>query len=390
MPVRLPLYSALLLTSMLTASYISFGSIAPPTPQIFGNTGWQKLVGGDISGAISDFQVALKSDPAFPYRWSDMGEALADAGKTEDAAFCFRRAVALAPDSPQIAIRAANFWFRTGLPAQALSLESQVLSSSVDFDQMIFRSWIRMGGNISGILGQGIGNNARAARTFFDFLVLNGDRIAQDETWRWLELHGFTAPQQSRERVDLLLRSNAPAEAAEIWAKYLTPDRDSYGKLQWIDNSGFERDWQGGGFDWNSAPCPGVSVSVDNSAAHSGGRSLRLDFDSKENLDFHHFFQRTWIPPGKYRLAGWIRTSGFTTDQGIALRVVEPGHETEVNTSLNSITGTTPWTHVSGDFLIAGHARMIEIQIVRKPSLNFDNHPRGTAWVDDIQVQPVR
>jgi hypothetical protein len=46
--------------------------------------------------------------------------------------------------------------------------------------------------------------------------------------------------------------------------------------------------------------------------------------------------------------------------------------------------------HVSEDFAIAGHARLVEIQIVRKPSFSFDNHPRGTAWVDDIQVQPVR
>ena len=390
MPVRMPLCCALVLTALLAVTYARFGSLAPPVPQVVGNSGWQELVGGNILRAISDFQVALVGDPAFPYRWSDMGEALADSGKMRDAAYCFRRAVALAPDSPQIAIRAANFWFRAGSADQALSLESQVLRTAPEFDQMVFRSWIRMAGDISRILSQGIGTNARAARAFFDFLVSNGDKPGVDETWRWLELHGFTASHQSRERVDMLLRSNAPAEAAGVWANYLTSDRAAYGRSHWIDDSGFERDWEGGGFDWNSLACPGVSASVDNVGAHSGGRSLRLDFDSKENLDFHHFFKRTWIAPGKYRLDGWIRTSGFTTDQGVGLHAVEPGHETEVNASSTAITGTTPWTHVSVDFVIAGAARMIQIQIVRKPSLNFDNHPRGTAWVDDVQVQPLQ
>jgi hypothetical protein len=390
MPRRLPVYGVFLLAALMAASYAMFGSFTPSTPQIWGNTGWQKLVAGDIPDAISDFQRALEADPAFPYRWSDLGEALADAGKMQDAAYCFRRAVELAPDSPQIAIRAANFWFRAGSPDRALSLESPVLNAAPEFDQMVFRSWIRMAGDISRILTNGIGTDARAARAFFDFLVSNGERPGLDETWRWLESHGYTAPRQSRERVDLLLRWNAPAEAVEVWANHLAAEGRVYGKSRWVDNGGFERNWEGGGFDWNSVACPGVSVSVDNTGAHSGGRSLRVDFDSKENLDFHHFFQRTWMPPGKYRLDGWIRTSGFTTDQGVGLRAVEPGHESELNTSTTAITGTTSWTHVSEDFVIAGHARLIEIQILRKPSFSFDNHPRGTAWVDDIQVQPAR
>jgi hypothetical protein len=190
--------------------------------------------------------------------------------------------------------------------------------------------------------------------------------------------------------VDLLLRSGEPAEAARVWATHLALDPTEYGKSHWIDNGGFEKDWKGGGFDWNSFITPGVGVAVENAGAHAGGRSLRLDFDSKENLDFHHFFQRTWVRPGKYHLEGWIRTSGFSTDQGVGLRAVEPGHETELNAYTVGITGTAPWTKVSEDFVIAGVAKLIEIQIVRRPSLNFDNHPRGTAWVDDIQVQLAR
>jgi hypothetical protein len=152
------------------------------------------------------------------------------------------------------------------------------------------------------MLDTGIGNNARAAGSFFDFMIANGNRADLEEMWRWMELRGYADSRQSREWVDVLLRANETAEAAEVWTRHVAVDPGQYGSADWIDNGGFEKDWTGGGLDWNSAAAAGVNVAADASVAHDGKRSLRLDVDSGENLDFHHFFQRTWMPPGRYRL----------------------------------------------------------------------------------------
>lgn len=380
----------MLLAVLMVVSFATFGSVSPPSPQVFGDVGWQRLWVGNSSAAFTEFKRALEADPAFPYRWSDLGGELADEGKTQQAAVCFRRAVELAPDSPQIAIRAANFWFRTGATGEALLLESKIFAEVPDFDQMIFRSWTRMVGNTRTMLETGIGTNGRAARAFFDFLIANGYRDSLGATWAWMESHGFVSPQQGREWADYLLRANNPAEAAGIWAAHVAIDEREYGKSNWVDNGGFEKAWSDGAFDWNSVACPGVTVSLDNSGAHGGERSLRLEFNSDENLSFHHFFQRTWMRPGEYRLEGWIRTSGFTTDQGLGLRVLDPAQEQELNAMTPGVTGTTPWTRVSKDFVVAGHPRLVEIQVIRQPSWSLDNHPHGTAWVDDVRVQVVR
>ena len=154
---------------LMALSRVIFGSVSPPAPQVIGNAGYQKLWAGDIGSAVREFQRALEADPAFPYRWSDLGEALAESGRMEEARYCFRRAVELAPGSPQIAIRAANFWFRTGSIEEGLSIESKVLGEVPDFDQMIFRSWIRMAGSVRRMLDRGIGTNARAAGSLFRF-----------------------------------------------------------------------------------------------------------------------------------------------------------------------------------------------------------------------------
>ena len=384
---RLSWICPVLLAGLMAVSFAIFGSVSPRAPQVIGNAGYQKLWAGDVGGAVTEFERALKADPAFPYRWSDLGEALADDGKIEEARYCFRRAVELAPGSPQIAVRAANFWFRTGSIEEGLSIESKVLGEVPDFDQMIFRSWVRMAGGVRRMLDTGIGTNARAARAFFDFMIANGSRTDLDEVWRWMETRGYVVRQQSRERVDVLLRSNETAEAAEVWNRHVAIDPGQYRSSDWIDNGGFEKDWTGGGFDWNSVASPGVNVAADGAVAHDGKRSLRLDINSDENLDFHHFFQRTWMPPGRYRLEGWVRASGFSTDQGIGLRAWEPGHESELNAFTPTVFGTRDWERVAQDFTVAGRARMVEIQVVRRPSLDFDNHPHGTAWIDDIHVR---
>src|SRR5580700_5377114 len=194
-----PLICAVLLAGLMAVSYAIFGSMSPPGPQVIANAGYQKLWAGDIGSAVTEFERALAADPAFPYRWSDLGEALADDGRIEEARYCFRRAVELAPDSPQIAVRAANFWFRTGSIEEGLSIESKVLGEVPDFDQMIFRSWVRMAGGVRGMLDTGIGANARAAGAFFDFMIANGSLTELNEMWRWMEARGYVAVRQSRE-----------------------------------------------------------------------------------------------------------------------------------------------------------------------------------------------
>jgi len=44
-----------------------------------------------------------------------------------------------------------------------------------------------------------------------------------------------------------------------------------------------------------------------------------MQFDGKENIDFHHITQELVLPPGAYELAAYIRTRDLSTDEGISL-----------------------------------------------------------------------
>src|SRR5436190_23720444 len=53
---------------------------------------------------------ALRGNPASPYPWCDLGEALLAAGRIDEARSCFTRATQLGPQSPPVFWRTSQFY----------------------------------------------------------------------------------------------------------------------------------------------------------------------------------------------------------------------------------------------------------------------------------------
>jgi hypothetical protein len=374
MPFRLAGIFPLALVVLLAFSASHSGSVVPAEPQVAGNEGYRQLWRGQSEAAVASFENAVRADAAFPYHWSDLGDALLNAGESEKASACFRRALALAPRDPQIRLRAANFCFRTGDAAQALRLDSAVLRQTPEYDGAIFLYYLRLGGELGRVLDDGIGADPRAAGEFYRFLAGRdtGDASRVDRTWQWMEQRGFVTRPLAIERASWLLARNRPAEASASWLRYVSSGAR-------ITDPGFEEQATGAAFGWHVDPCPGVEIAFDEHVAHSGHRSLRIRFDSAENLDFHHVWQNVWLTPGRYRLSAWIRTAGLTTDEGIGLRIE--------SAKTAALTGAAGWTEVSAELTIPA-ARLARVEVFRKRSLKFEGRPRGSAWVDDVELRP--
>jgi hypothetical protein len=340
---------------------------------VAGNEGYRQLWLGNTQAAVASFESALRADAAFPYRWSDLGDALLGAGQTERAGVCFRKALALAPHDPQIRLRAANFCFRTWDTEQALKLDAAVLRQVQDYDGAIFLSYLRLGGALDRVLDDGIGADPRAAGEFYRFVAAHPDRAGEvDRTWQWMEARSFVTRPLAIDRAAWLLGRSRPAEASALWQRYVSPGSP-------ITDPGFEERPTGEAFDWHVVPCPGVDMASDNSIAHSGRRSLRIRFDAAENLDFHHVWQDVWLTPERYRLSAWIRTADLTTDEGVGVRIGSAQTAT--------LAGTNGWTQVSAELTIPV-ARLTRVEVFRRPSMKFNGRPRGAAWVDDVELRP--
>lgn len=386
---RLPALHSIALAGLLVVVGLRDGQVFPEAPQTVADHAYRELWSDHSegpNGAVDKFRQALAMDVAFPYRWSDLGNALAVAGRVDAAEYCFRRSLELAPNSPQIAMRAANFHLREGETGPALQLGATVLRLTTDYDGMVFNSWVRLGGDLNTILQSGIGTNRRAAESFFRFLMATGGPEGSggdsrlSAMWTWLEGRSQVNRPLAMVWVDWLIGRHRDNDAFVVWKRYVAQG-STYDSGNWIDNAGFENEPAGQGFDWRLQPCPGVKAGLDSATAHSGHSSLRMEFDGSANLDFHHVAQRVWLPPGRYRLTAWMRTANLSSDQGLALILN--------GVSTPALTGSHDWTMVGADVTVRDGASAGEVKVVRQHSWRFDGKLRGVVWIDDVDLRRI-
>src|SRR5436309_1495701 len=127
--------------------------------------------GNSAKEAINRFSALLTRNPASPYRWCDLGEALLESGEVEHARYCFSRAYEFGPHVVPVLMRIANFHFRLGEKSQAFEAMAQVLAQVPDYDAVIFSYYDRMGVDIRDILDHGLLVDRRAAQSYFRYML---------------------------------------------------------------------------------------------------------------------------------------------------------------------------------------------------------------------------
>lgn len=96
-------------------------------------------------GKWEELREALRQEPASPYRWCDLGEALLeDEQKKEKARYCFQQAQKQAPNVPSIWMRLAFFHFQMEETEAAIQCSARVLKMAPDYDQVIFSYYDRL------------------------------------------------------------------------------------------------------------------------------------------------------------------------------------------------------------------------------------------------------
>ena len=119
-----------------------------------------------------------------------------------------------------------------------------------------------------------------------------------------------------------------------------------------------------------------------------GKCSLRIGFAGTENLDVAAASQLTLVRPGHYRFRAFIRTEGVTTDQGIRFRISDAEVPARLDEVFGQFTGSTSWSSVDHDLIVAPETRLVRIEVIRQPSMKFDSKVDGTAWIDQLKLEP--
>ncbi len=346
---------------------------------------FQLRLSGDTAGALKLFGKALRRDQASAYRWCDYAEALLASGDEGRARKCMERAVELGPYVGPVRMRAVNFAYRTGDAGWALAQGLKLVGMTEAYDAVVFAVWDRMEVGPSAVLKAGLPDR-RSAQAYVRQLMGAKRLRDADAAWRWAERRGFSDDRLADQYAAFLAQSGECEEAARAWAAHTRVIEPGYLRDTVVFNGGFEREPIGSFFDWLVYEVEGARVRRDSGTSAEGRWSLRLDFDGTRNLAYQAVSQRAVLGPGRWIFEARVRTRDVTTDEGVGFRIYEADAPQRLLADTERLTGTHGWAPLTAEFVVTAPARLVVIQIVRSPSLRFDNLFGGTVWVDGVRV----
>ena len=334
---------------------------------------------------------ALRQDASSPYRWCDLGEMLAHKQEIEPARRCFRRALELGPQIPPVWMRAANFHVQLGEAAEVLQCTSRVLALVEDYDQLIFSYYRLMGIPVQEVLRSGMPQGRRAAVSYMRHLLAGGSADEMRLGWNWIAARSFSSADDglAGEYVAALLAKRLYRDAAEAWARHAGERRGNYLRPERMFNGDFESAPTGTALDWKILPVEGVEVSRDSADRFSGKYALRVRFEGEANVSYAHISQIAWVTAGKYRFEARMRTEGITTNKGLKFRIFDAEAPRRLDLVTEELVGTHDWRRVERVFTVPAETNLVTIQLMREPSLKFDNKIKGAGWVDAVSLAPL-
>jgi len=347
--------------------------------------------GGSVASVPQDeLLAALRRDPDAAFRWCDLGAALLKSGQAEQAKECFSIALAHAPNIPPMQLRAANFYFDIHDEERALELASRVLENSALYDGAIFNTYRREQIPLSTILLTGLPRNHRAWQSYLHYLLDLGKFTDAASVWDGIVALRYGDDRLAHDYLASLLQDHRYQAAAQAWAHYLGDRGQGYLQSNYIYNGDFEAELSAVQFDWTTEDLnDDVKVTIDPSVAHTGSRSLKIQFGGKANVNYDRISQRAFVKPGRYRFSAFIRAEGVTTDQGIGFRISDAESSGHLDVKTEQVTGSTDWRKIEKIVSVPPGTRLLTIQVVRPASWRFDSFIAGTAWIDTVSLSRV-
>jgi tetratricopeptide (TPR) repeat protein len=347
----------------------------------------------DMREAVHYLQVATKVNSRSSGVWMDLADTYATAGDTERARAAYGKAQASFPMSAEVAWRYGNFLLYQEHYADAYPKIRKAISIDPSLTESALTECWQANPEVAPIVNTLLPDKSEYYVSAVEFFL--GQKLLDPAVtvWNHQRERGLAVDMaEAVPLVDALIGEDRVGEAQQVWRNALRESNwpvhgNADGSL--VMNGGFEEELANGGFDWREVPLSVASFDFDSAFVHSGTRSLRVDFDGTENVNFGHLFQYVAVAPQtRYQFSAYVRTESLTTDRGIGFEILDVHHPEQVQIATTELTGTNPWTRLEADFVTGRDTRAVKITLRRVPSWKFDNKLGGTVWVDDVALTP--
>jgi tetratricopeptide (TPR) repeat protein len=346
----------------------------------------------DLAKAKVHAQRAVNLSPndyRFRITLASIEEAEGDRAAAEST---LEAARALAPNYWNVHYRLGNLLIRAGKLSESLEeLRLAVAANSSLLPGTLDLVWRASRGDVDAVSAV-VGSSPAAKLTLAQFLIRAARPAEAASVFGSIDRAGrLASASESSSFLNLLIGAGELGPARALWSEIAGGDRHS--TLLW--NGGFEADAlkDFSQFDWSFGRSEYARFAVDTGVAHSGSRSLRIEFAGLDTtrLD-NEIRQLVSVRPGaRYSLECYAKSSGLETPEGPKVVVSSTTTAEWFGASEPVAPGTTDWQHLKVDFIAPqstkGGSSGIYVSIKRKPKFSYDEPTRGIVWFDDFLLK---
>lgn len=283
---------------------------------------------------------------------------------------------------------AGNLLLQQGASERAFAHFSYLLSHYPGQSGAIYDLLVGMTHDTEMILNKIVPESPSPLSQYIAYLYEIGDKASAKKAWdKKVSLGHPRDLAETLRHIEFLISREEITEAYRVWKQRLREEGlpvPEGGNV--ITNGGFEKEKiLGGGFDWRIGTVSGAVISRDSARLFEGKQALRIAFDGKENVDFHHVSQFVPLKPNTdYVLRASIRTEGITTRSGVKMEVLGVGASFQGVSE--SLTGDSGWKETTIAFRTPALAQGGMVRVRREKTDKFDRFIGGKVWLDNIRL----
>ena len=342
----------------------------------------------DLKESLHYLLKAIEKNPLEQEYWLNLARIYQRVGKNQASERALENAILTFPTGFQGRWVSGSLLLQQGALEKALPHFSYILVHYSDQGAMVYDVLGKVINDSDFILERIVPKDPVSLKQYLSYLYEAGDKEAVQKAW---QRRGSFSYQPNRNEtfrhIDFLISRGEINEAFLTWKARLQEEGlsiPSDGNL--VTNGGFESEKiLGGGFDWKIEKLPGVEIAFDSSTSFEGKKSLKIVFNGKENVNFHHVYQFVPLKPDtEYILTANLKSQGVTTKSGIKLEIVGVGPS--LYKASEPLTGDNDWKELMVAFRTPPQSQGGLVRIRRENTGKFDRFISGTVWLDHVRL----
>ena len=333
-----------------------------------------------------DNAIALR--PADYSLWLTLGLLRDQKGNSTGALAAFDQAVKHAPFYAQALWQRGNLLLRSG----QYDLAFRDLNQAAQSDPELLANLVDLAWGISKgdakLTEQLVQNKSEKMRVAFARILARQGKAS--EAVSQLRQATRVPPDVKREVVEQLIAKGNFREGFEIWKRDLSFDGATP-----IYDGGFEAPLalDQGGFGWRvPRTLPSINLSLDSGKAHTGAKSLRIDFSGDSTKAAPSLTQLVLVEPSKrYRLS-FAASSHELVSGGLPFVVVNSvtADRKLLGQSIPLVPGTRDWQVHSFEFNTPTEAAAVLMTLQRQSCTTSPCPSFGSVWLDSFSLEQVK